>query len=79
MTPSDHLRRAADVLDSHVVSDRQAQIIELMALQIMRLDCSPNAVREAELLREMLGYGCNSWRITKPDAQIEGGWRNGSE
>lgn len=54
MTPTQALREAADALDDYVVSEKQAQIIELMCLHIRRLDCSPNAVREAALLCRLL-------------------------
>ena len=54
MTPGEALREAADTVDRYVVSERQAQIIELMCLHIRRLDCSPNAVREAALLCRLL-------------------------
>lgn len=57
MTPADALRQAADALDNYVISERQAMLVELMALHIMRLDGSPRAEREARLLMRLLDQG----------------------
>ena len=54
MTPAESLRQAADALDSYVISERQAMLVELMAMHIMRLDGSPRAEREARLLMRLL-------------------------
>lgn len=53
----DALREAADTLESFVVSDGQAETVELMCIHIMRLDASPRAKREATLLMRMIDRG----------------------
>lgn len=51
---SEALRRAADVLDDHVVSDKALAIYELMALHIIRSCGDANSYREARLLMRLL-------------------------
>lgn len=54
MTAPETLRATADMLENYVISDVQQDIIELMCLHIQRLDGSPRAKREAQLLMRML-------------------------
>lgn len=53
MTPADALRAAADAVENRVVSDREARVILLMSLHIMRTcEARPD---EVKLLCQLLG------------------------
>jgi hypothetical protein len=54
MTPSDALRRAADVVDDSGIGERKGRIIRLLALHIIRSCGSGENAEEARLLIEML-------------------------
>lgn len=49
MTPAEALRAAADAVENRVVSDREARVILLMALQILRT-CEAREDEAAELM-----------------------------
>ncbi len=55
MTPAQALRAAADAVENRVVSDREARVILLMALHIMRT-CEARE-DEARLLMALLDGG----------------------